>query len=354
MNIISNKALILTDYLNLFPLINEILTGINIDQYSENASLSSLVGLKERFNTDGNLSFLKRDILSFIQQNGYPFITITDMNITIGIDDQHDKSKVIKTLLLSYIIIMQGEQFKNISCNIIILMNNKEYSEFKYKHKHPQNILGILKTNDDRLNSIINEYTVNNEKFKNNFNILLTDAEQDQSLIKSELVLFMNMIRAKENLKNKLLKEKPVKSIGPKITAAQSADVVLRSGDKIFKNGEPPVDYDEKLNLAEGEIYITGNFTSYTRLDVIENVLRLIKTRYGNELVIKKGGNLTLNIPEQSIIDTTTPITLAQLISKDLMEYGNIRIKTTPEHFQLMQQSQGFSMIKKNVTIYES
>lgn len=351
---ISDNAMILTDYENLFPLIKEILAGININHYSENLSLSSLTELKKRFNDEGSLSFLKKDILAFIQKNGYPFITITDMSVNSGLNDLRDGNRILKTLLLSFIIIMQSEQFKNISCNTIILMNNREYTVYKNRFKQSQDILSILKTSDERLNSIINEYSTNKDKFKKNFNILITDAEQEQSLIKSELVLFTNMIRAKENLRNKLMKEKPDRSNEPKIGAAQSADAVLHSGSNFFKNGEPPVIYDNTLSLNEGEIYITGNFTSYTRLDVIENILSIIKTRFNNDPVIKKGENLTLNIPGKSVIDSTTPITLAQLISKELQDYRNITIKTTKAHYQLMQQSKGFSMIQKNVVIYES
>ena len=349
---ISDKTLILTDYIDLLPLVTGTLSAINLVQYSENNSLSSLTLLKNRLKEEGNLSFLKKDILNFIQQNGYPFIILIDMNINSGVGTDHENNKVLKTLLLSYIIIMQSEQYKNISCNIIILTDNKEYCQFKTKHKQPQDLLSILRTNDDRLNNIIHEYTVNSEKFKKNFNILVTDAQQEPTLIKSELILFINMIRAKEKFKNKTASGTPEPVAGPKINAARAADVVLRSGTIFFKNGEEPAVYNEELNLNDKEVYILGNLTSYTRLDVIKKLLNLLKNGFGDEVNFKKGDNLILNIPDESIIDSTTPITLAQLISKELTDYKNIRIKTSASHYQLMQQSKGFSMIQRNVIIY--
>lgn len=350
---ISDQAIILSDYDNLIPQISGILAKINIGICSDNNSLSSLLKLKNKFNKEGNLSFLKKDILSFIETNGYPFIIIIDMKINTGADSDHDNIKILKTIILSYLIIMQGEQYKNISCNLLILTNNKDYNHLKTIHKHPQNMLSMLKTNDERINNIIHEYTVNDEKFKRNFNILFTDAEEDPSLIKSEAVLFTNMIRSKEKLKNKITQGKNESMAGPKIHAADSADVVLRVGKVIFKNGESQTDYNEELNLDENEVYILGNFTSYTRLEVIEKLLHLIKKGFGNELNFKKGDSLIVNIPEGSIIDSTTSITLAQIISKELAEYKNIKIKTTPLHYQMMQQSHGFSMIQRSVSVDE-
>jgi hypothetical protein len=161
------------------------------------------------------------------------------------------------------------------------------------------------------------------------------------------------MIKAKEKLKNKLMSEKPSSSAGPKINAAEPADVVLRTGKFYFKNGSPASNYDEKLNMTEREIYISGNFTSYTRLDVIERLLSLIKAGFGNDFILKKGDAITINIPKESVIDSTTPITIAQLMSKELNDYKSVRIKTNAVHYQLMQQSQGFSMIQRNVIIHE-
>ncbi|PKL19372.1 MAG: hypothetical protein CVV49_00755 [Spirochaetae bacterium HGW-Spirochaetae-5] len=352
-NTISNKAMIFTDYDNLFSLAAGIMPAINVVPYTDGESLSSLSCLKKRIISEKNISFLKKDILAFIQNNGYPFITIIDMKIDSGLDNDHDRMRIFKTFLLSYIIIMQSEQYKNISCNLLILMNKNEFIQFKESLKHPQNIMSLLKTNDERLNSIINEYKVNNEKFKKNFNILVTDAEQELSLIRSEFILFINMIKAKEKLKNKLMNEKPTSSAGPKISAAEPADVALRTGKLYFRNGSPASVYDEKLNLTEKEIYISGNFTSYTRLDVIERLMSLIKAGFGNDFILRKGDTITINIPKESVIDSTTPITIAQLISKELNDYKSVRIKTNAVHYQLMQQSQGFSMIQRNVIIHE-
>jgi len=347
---ISDKAIILTKYHSLYPLINDILIKNNISSSSGEENYSSLDSFIKKINTDNNLSFMKKDILSFIRKNGYPFIIITDMAIKTGLDSDPENIKTLKTLLISYIIIMQSDLFNNISCNLLILADKNEYKLFNTITKHPQKIIGSLKTNDNRLNSIIQELALNDEKFNKSFNILVTDAEQDPSLIRSEIVLFINMIKTKEKLKNKLIKEKPLSTAGPKTDAAPAADVILKSGSLLFKNGEEPVESDY-MNLSEREIYILGNFTSYTRIEVIERLLSLIKKGFGNEFNLKKEESFILNIPGETVIDTTAPITLAQLMSKELHDYKNIKIKTTSPNYNIMQQSKGFNMIQRSIVI---
>ena len=277
-----------------------------------------------------------------------------DMTIDTGLNTDIESIKTLKTLLISYIIIMQSELFSDISCNLLILADNKEYIKFNEFTKHPQKILRTLKTNDERLNNIIYDLTINDEKYKKNFNILVTDAGQEPSIIRSEIILFLNMIKAKDRLRTRIVKQKPVLTAVPKINAAPAADVILRLGSIFYKNGEEGAPYNSNIDIKEREIYIIGNFTSYTRLEVIERLLCLIKTGFGNEFNLKKEDSLILNIPGETIIDTTTPITLAQLLSKELHDFKNIQIKTTTENYNILQQSKGFGMIQKNIIIYDN
>lgn len=351
---ISDKAIILTKYDNLSPLIIDTLLKNNISYSYEEKIFLSLDSFKNRINEVQNLSFLKKDILSFIRKNGYPFIIITDMTINTGLDSDPENIKTLKTLLISFIIIMQSELFNDISCNLLIFSDKNEYKFFNEFTKHPQRMIGSLKTNDERLNNIIQDLAINDEKFNKNFNILVTDAEQEPSLIRSEMILFINMIKSKEKLKIKILKDKLTETAKPKINAAQAADVVLKSGLLLFKNGGEPVDIQTNLNLKEREIYILGNFTSYTRIEVIERLLNLIKKGFGDEFTIKKEDSIILNIPDETVIDTTSPITLAQIMAKELYDYKNIKIKTSTSNYNIMLQSKGFSMIQKNIIISDN
>ncbi|MCL1864970.1 MAG: hypothetical protein FWF73_04085 [Spirochaetes bacterium] len=348
----TNKSLILTEYANLLPLFLDTLKTVKIEKYEGDSPLSTLEALKNKINEDGNLSFIRKEILSFIKNYGSPFIII-DMLINLNPEKNEERTKILKTFLLSYILIMESKEFEDISCNMLILIDKKNYERLNPTYAKPQNILGILKTNDERINKIINNYMTDQKKFLNNFNMLFLNAEKDPSLIKSELILFSNMVKSKDLSLNKQ-SEKKDQSIGPKTSVAQAADVIIRLGNMLYKNSEAPIEYDENLNLSEKEIYISGNFTSYTRLDVIKRLLELMRREFENDFDFKKENSIIINIPKDSEIDSTIPTTIAQLLSKELHSYKDIRIKIPMTTYKEIQKAAGFTMIQKNIIIANS
>ena len=145
--------------------------------------------------------------------------------------------------------------------------------------------------------------------------------------------------------------DKPGAAIGPNTTAAQAADVVLHLGDLLYKNSEDPVKYDNNLNLTEKEIYILGNFTGYTRLDVIKRLLGMVQRKFENDFDFKKENTIIIHIPKASEIDATIPTTIAQLLSKELHSYKTVKIKIPLSTYNAMQKVTGFSMIQRNIII---
>jgi len=244
---------------------------------------------------------------------------------------------------------MESDEFKDISCNMLILIDKNNYEHLNAKYTKPQNMLSILKTNDERINKIINSYITDQKKFLKNFNMLLINAEKDPALIKSELALFSNIIKSRKKAINNQ-SDKIIKPIEAKTSAAQSADVIIRVDDLLYKNNEDPIEYDANLNFTEKEIYISGNFTSYTRLDVIKRLLELLKRDFEKNFNFKNGSLIIINIPKDSEIDSTIPTTIAQLISKELRTY-NIKIKIPMPTYYAMKNAMGFNMIEKNIII---
>ncbi|MCL2154274.1 MAG: hypothetical protein FWH53_01280 [Leptospirales bacterium] len=351
---ILDKTLILTEYANLLPIFLDTLRAIKIERYEGDSPLASLDALKNKIKEEGNSSFIRREILSFIRNYGSPYIII-DMLINSNLDN-NEMTKVFKTFLLSYIIIMESEQFKDVSCNMLILIDKKNYERINSIYAKPQNILNILKTNDERINKIINNYMTDQTKFMSHFNLLLINAERDPSIIKSEVTLFSNRIiksmehKQAEGQTHGSAPTETITPMGPKTTAAQAADVIIRLGNLLYKNNEAPIEYDNNLNLTEKEIYILGNFTGYTRLDVIKRLFELMKREFENDFDFKKENTVIINIPKDSEIDSTIPTTIAQLMSKELRTY-KIKIKLPLTTYNAMQKATGFNMIQKNVII---
>jgi hypothetical protein len=84
---------------------------------------------------------------------------------------------------------------------------------------------------------------------------------------------------------------------------------------------------------------------------VIERLLKLIKSGPTRDYSFRKNPDIIIHIPDESIIDVTIPVTLAQLISKELNDFRNLKIKTTLTHSKTMQQSKGYSMIQRNIIL---
>jgi len=372
----ANKTLILTEYTNLLPVFLDTFRAIKIERCENDNPLYSLDTLKNKIKEDGNLSFIKKEILSFIKHHGSPLI-IMDMFISSNLDNDEGRSKIFKSFLLSYIIIMESEEFKNISCNMLILVNQKNYEKLNSINEKPQKILSVLKINDERINKAIQNYMTDQKKFLNNFNLLLINAEKEPSLIKTQLTLFNSKIigskesRIDSNVKNPIVEnpiiespinsqadkpiEKPIEKnqlpVVQKTVAAQAADVVIRIGNLFYKNNEEPVEYDTNLNLKEKEIYILGNFTDYTRLDVIRRLFGLLQRKFENKFDFKKENTIIINIPKDSVIDSAIPTTIAQLMSKELHAYKNVKIKIPLATYNAMQKVTGFTMIQRNIII---
>lgn len=322
--------------------------GISVLEPGDN--ISSTAYIRENTGRIGNLSWIKREILEYIKSNGNPAIIICDLRINSGMEHDRDGLRVLRTLLLSYILITHSENHRDITCNLFILAGPDDYSSFRNNIKEPGFLLEHIRTNDSRVNEIIERLRSETAAFQKKFNIHLCNTGSGSVQIKSELNTFLNMIRAKEKLGSKL--KKPEKPASPENASAATADIVYRFDTGYYVNGEISEQYTYHGELNTGEIYIIGNFTSFTRVDVIERLLLLVKSGPTQENRLSKKPVLVLNIPGKSVIDVTIPVTLAQLLSKEFSGFRNVRIKTTMGQARIMQQSKGFSMIQRNLVLY--
>ena len=202
---LANKTLIITEYENLIPAFLDAFKSIKIERYEEDEFLSSLDALKNKIVEEDSLSFIKNKIMSVIKNYGSPFIII-DMLIKPSLEQKKERTKIFRTFLLSYIILMESEEFKDISCNMFILVDKINYERLNYIYPKPQNMLGLLKTNNAEINKIIHDYMMYEKNFLNKFNLLLINADKDPSIIRSELILFSNkIIKSMEKIHGKTI-----------------------------------------------------------------------------------------------------------------------------------------------------
>lgn len=325
--------------------------GIMIPEPGDNISSTSY--LREKTAETGSLSWIRKELLDYIKTRGFPLMIISDIRLNSGLDHDSDHLKVLRTILLSYILISQIEAYSDITCNLFLLADSSDYSSFSSEVQEPQLLLSNIKTNDERVNELIWQMKTDTQRFNRSFNIYICNCDSSILRIKSELNTFLNMIKAKDKLRGKLKKTETPAQMTPENSSAEPADIVFRLGDSYYVNGEQLAMYKPGRELNEGEIYLLGNFTSYTRVVVIERLLKLIKSGPSQGYSFRKNPDIVIHIPDDSVIDITAPITLAQLMSKELADFRNLRIKTSVGKSKIMQQSKGYSMIQKNLVLYQ-
>ena len=310
--------------------------------------LGSYDYIRKKSSESGDLSFIKNDIIAYIKQKIFPFLFILDLRINTG---HSDTLKVLKTILVTYIILSKSEYSKDILLNIAILAGSDDFQKLGSVIKNPSLVLNILKTGDEKINMVIDDFKINNEHFNNFFTITVIEKSNDLFKTEANINLFINKIKLKQKLRDKLSTKsrKPESGIDNKKT--EPALILYSNGSDIYINGEnsgtpDPVKHN---SIIPGELYIHGPFTGYNRLETVTQLKKIIKNGLNGELKFAKDDDIYINLSSDCRIDATIPVTLAQLLIKDLPDYKKIKIKINKENRTIMEGSQGYSMLKRYI-----
>ncbi len=347
---ISDIVILLSEDKEAEPIVKKTLSGAALNIYSEDGPLRSIENLRSKAMEEGNLAFIKNELMEEIKTRGYPFLTILDYRINTGLKDDRDMIRVLRTILISYIIIMQSKSYENISSNMLILTSPDDYSKLKYMTENPAKLLDSIKTTNDQLNSFIKSYSENREKFNKSFNIVFSSNGFPPSQKEAELNIFINRIKIKNKLRSRFAGDEDRKS--PQKTKSEPASVIFRIDESVFINGMPKDEVSEDyLEFRDREIYISGNFTGYTRLDVINRLTDFVNEGAGEAYSFNRDETLCINLPNQCHMDSSIPVTLMQLIMKEFSDFKKVIIKTTMQNVQILSKFQGYSMLEKYVVI---
>jgi len=311
-----------------------------------NSPLGSCEYIKNKTAESGDFSFIKKDIINYITNKTFPFLFITDLRIHTG---HNDTLLVIKTLLVIYIILSKSEYSKDILLNLAILAGADDFKKLDRVINNPSLLLNILKTGDEKINKVIHEFRINNEQFNNFFTLTVIEKSHDLFKTEANINLFINKIKLKQKLRDKLLTKSRRSDCGIDNKKSDTPLILYSNGTDIYIDGRKSGinNPNEHASLNPGELYIHGPFTGYNRLETVNKLKKLIKTGVNDEIKFSKEDEIYINLSSDCRIDATIPVTLAQLIVKDLPDYKKIKIKTNRENRNIMEGSQGYSMLQK-------
>lgn len=314
----------------------------------ENEKLHSLDAIIREIESSKSTAFLRTTLHAFIREHGIPFLMIVDYPVAADTRTDAIVQKIFTTLLMSFMIIARGSGLANIKGNFFVNITKGDAQLFKNIIIHPEKLITTIKTNDDKVNAIINYYA-DQKKFHTLFFVKPCTGSTKED-ITHELSAYIDAVKKRHALLEKLTqkqKQMPVRS-------RDAATVLVKiSDDKIVLDHEIMITRDSTYQkYATGHIYVLGDWTNIHSRKVAGKVITAIKDGFADW---KLGSDDPVIIHlEEALVDHTTAATLAQIAFNELRGFGNIKIFCNEKNYKILEAADGFSLVKKLVFIQKS
>lgn len=337
----NNKFLYISDSENLKESITKVLEKKNIVPQTESELLSSIQLITNELHKSGKISFLRQGLTDYIKTHGVPAFLVLDLHTETN-DTIKDKYIILKTTLLTIIVLNLSRNYENMLFNILIVYDvNTEQTALKIKSS-PNSLLSILHTGNDTINKKISNLKNDIKLFNKLFTIDIikkTDSEKDLLL---KIPLFLQTTESKKKIALKLFKQQ-VGSVSKE--KGEPANVYFRNNDYRLLNGEASEASDFFNKLPNGEITIRGLWNSGTNLEVSTKIRKTVKKlRKDREI----SNSIILNLPDCCKIDGSTAATLTQLTVNDFSSF-KVKIHVSAANELILSNSKAYTLVKKHL-----
>jgi len=314
----------------------------------ENEKLHSLEAIIKEIENSKSTAFLRSSLHSFIREHGIPFLIIIDYPVVAETRTDAIVQKIFTTLLISFMIIARGSGLANIKGNFFVNITRGDAQLFKHSIIHPEKLLAKLKTNDEKVNAIINLYA--DQKIFHTLFFVKPCTGATKEDMAHELLAYIDAVKKRHELIEKIVEKQ-------KHTSSRSKDaatvLVKISEDKIVLDHEIMITRDSAYKkYTAGHIYVLGDWTNIHSRKVAGKVITAIKDGFADW---KLGSDDPVIIHlEDALVDHTTAATLAQIAFSELRGFSNIRIYCNEKNYKILEAADGFGLIKKLVFIQKS
>lgn len=311
----------------------------------ENEKLHSLEAIIKEVETSKSTAFLRSSLHAFIREHGIPFLIIIDYPVVAETRTDTIVQKIFNTLLISFMIIARGSGLANIKGNFFVNITKGDVQLFKNIIIHPEKLLANLKTNDDKVNAIINLHT-DQKVFHTLFFVkpCTGSSKEDMAL---ELSAYINAVKKRHVLIEKIVEKQ---KHAPSRSKDAARVLVKISEDKIVLDHEIIITRDSAYQkYSTGHIYVLGDWTNIHSRKVAGKVITAIKDGFADW---KLGSDDPVIIHlEEALVDHTMTATLAQVAFNELRGFSTIRIYCNEKNYKTLEAADGFGLIKKLVFI---
>jgi hypothetical protein len=321
--------------------------------------LNDIEALRGDLLLNRNTRNFRTSLAQFIKYNGFPFLFIIDYTVDLGLrkDEDPDKHKLLRTVLIAFTILAGAKGYSNAIANIVLLVSKKEVAVIESFIRNPVLIASQIKTQDERVNALINNFFSDIERVRNFFHIsyLYQPGDSDFYTEIERLNKIIEETKARIEDIDKKEEEEKKKTIEDKTTAMnhedlEPADVICRATtDKILINGElREITEEEKKLYQEKTIVLKGPLTVRT-MHIVKD--RIIATFNAMAKIhpFKKDERLFIEIPDTSSVDGSVASSLGTFLTNTLSKYRGISINIGNENLEKLKNSKAYFAIEDYV-----
>lgn len=344
---VSNRIIVITQHKECETIASNIAAQHQL-VVEENEKLHSLDAIIKEIENSKSTAFLRTALHTFIREHGIPFLIIVDYPVVADTRTDAIVQKIFTTLLISFMIIARGTGLANIKGNFFVNITKGDVQLFKNIIIHPGKLLATIKTNDDKVNAIINYYA--DQKVFHTLFFVKPCTSSTKEDMAQELSAYIDAVKKRHALIEKIVE----KQRHTPLRSKDAATVLVKiSDDKIVLDHEIMITRDSAYQKYEtGHIYVLGDWTNIHSRKVAGKVITAIKDGFADW---KLGSDDPVIIHlEEALVDHTTAATLAQIAFNELRGFSNIKIYCDEKNYKVLEAADGFSLVKKLVSIQKA
>lgn len=344
---VSNRIIVITQHKECETIASNIAAQHQL-VVEENEKLHSLDAIIKEIENSKSTAFLRTALHTFIREHGIPFLIIVDYPVVADTRKDAIVQKIFTTLLISFMIIARGTGLANIKGNFFVNITKGDVQLFKNIIIHPGKLLATIKTNDDKVNAIINYYA--DQKVFHTLFFVKPCTSSTKEDMAQELSAYIDAVKKRHALIEKIVE----KQRHTPLRSKDAATVLVKiSDDKIVLDHEIMITRDSAYQKYEtGHIYVLGDWTNIHSRKVAGKVITAIKDGFADW---KLGSDDPVIIHlEEALVDHTTAATLAQIAFNELRGFSNIKIYCDEKNYKVLEAADGFSLVKKLVSIQKA
>lgn len=314
-------------------------------------NLTSLSIIRKVVANVKNTAPIRSELFKFIKEVGVPYCIAIDFTIDLKLDSalDPDRHKLIRTLLISHIILARGRGFESLRGNFLILAEGSQYEALKKFEDMPVRVLEILQTKNDVVNGFISGLRQDPVRFNRLFYFKAVDVGGPGDRLQEDVEEFLNNVE--ERIKQQVfLKNRPQAEVSKSVAA--SAKVMYRFNDlDCLADGDEKKVSDEpdSAALSSGEIYVLGTWIGSNNVDVAQKLSDTVQKLLRDDR-FDQGAGVMIVLGDGCSIDGSVAASLAQLLIKELKQHKNCKVRVTEKNRRILENSKGFAMIRQNVS----